>query len=1219
MMLRVTFLLWVLICALQLPFRAAAQEDSISRRIVIIGDAGELVNGRAPVIDAARKLIPLDKNTTVLFMGDNLYSTGLPDEQYSNYNDKRRVLDSQVAIVKDKQAKAYFMPGNHDWGNGRPQGFESIIREQIYIDQISKDNVKFFPEDGCPGPVEIQIADDVVLIIMDSQWWLNRRDRPGIESDCPYKTEEEVLEQLKDILERNAKKLVLFGCHHPFKSTGYHSGYYSVRQHIFPFVELNKYLYIPLPLLGSIYPLSRMIFGSPQDIKHPAYAKMVASIDNVLKLHPYVIHMHGHEHTLQYIKDSNNHYIVSGAGCKTGRIGTNKKVRYSAKTLGFVTLDISKNKNVSLSVYKVPITSAPEKAYTENILNFSKFPVVIKDTITDHQDAAFKDSVTIAINPHFAKVPWLTRKITGNNYRKEWSTPVKMKVFYVNKEMGGFKVVALKGGKQSRSLHLTDKDGKKWVLRTINKSTDKLVPPNFQESFAQDVVKDMLSASDPYGPLGVPPLAEALGVAHASPKYFFVPNDYALGQYRPLFANSVCMLEEFEPVKGDDNAISTPKMFNKLLEDNDHTVDQKSFLKARMLDIFLADFDRHQGQWKWGNIDTGKGRIYYPIPRDRDQAFFYSDGLLMKMATRSRLAFMKGFRYDVPRIRKMGFVARDLDRLYLNDLDVKEWRRSMAEFKAELSDEVINKAASSFPPEISAIDSALFAAKMKSRRDIMVPNAILYYKFLARKVIVRGSNNNELFHVSKNDSGINISVYALDKEGKPEFQMYSRQFDKKVTREIAMYGFNGNDLFKIDRNVPKGIRMVMIGGKGYDTFDVHGRSSNYIYDLKSGGNVVKSKSRTRNMMSLMPEVNDFDEKFNYDQLFFPRPKLGYNVEDKLLIGFGASATTYNFRKKPFSTQQNIGVMISPENRAYQVRYNGVFNHLIHKYDVVANGEFINPTLNNFFGFGNETTKEPGKGIYYYRVRYKYMAGDLLLRKRLFFDKLSISAGPTWYYYWNKYYNNADRILSNPATQGLDSASIYNRKMYGGGKLVLNVNNINYPVFPTRGVDWTTELTYMGGLNDNSRPYSKIQSDMTIYSSFNDPAKLVIVTRLGGGKIFSEQFEYFQALSLGANNFLRGFRKNRFSGAGLAYGSVELRVKLFDLKSYVLPGAVGLIGFNDLGRVWMPNESSDRLHHAYGAGVYYIPFGMIMISATAAISKEETLFNFTIGTKINNTF
>ncbi len=143
--------------------------------------------------------------------------------------------------------------------------------------------------------------------------------------------------------------------------------------------------------------------------------------------------------------------------------------------------------------------------------------------------------------------------------------------------------------------------------------------------------------------------------------------------------------------------------------------------------------------------------------------------------------------------------------------------------------------------------------------------------------------------------------------------------------------------------------------------------------------------------------------------------------------------------------------------------------------------------------------------------------------------------------------------------------------------------------------------------------------MTVYAAVADPSRVSAVFRLGGGHIFNEKFKYFQAMNLGANNFLRGYRKNRFSGRSMAYAGTELRVKVFDSKSYVFPGKVGVLGFLETGRVWINGEDSKKWHPSYGGGLYYVPYDLIMISATMGFSGEENLFNFTLGTKFNLTF
>ena len=142
--------------------------------------------------------------------------------------------------------------------------------------------------------------------------------------------------------------------------------------------------------------------------------------------------------------------------------------------------------------------------------------------------------------------------------------------------------------------------------------------------------------------------------------------------------------------------------------------------------------------------------------------------------------------------------------------------------------------------------------------------------------------------------------------------------------------------------------------------------------------------------------------------------------------------------------------------------------------------------------------------------------------------------------------------------------------------------------------------------------------MTIYASLSDPARLIGVVSFGGARIFSKSFEYFQAVAIGNNN-LHGFRANRYLGKSTLYGSTELRYRLFTLKSYLIPGPIGLTGFYDIGRVWLDGEESKRWHTAYGGGFYFIPYNKFMIAAFVGFSKNEKLFNFTLGTKINLSF
>lgn len=1192
-------------------------QDSLQATIVLIGDAGQLTNGRQPVVHAVQTHIPLNKKTTVIYLGDNLYKTGLPDNMLPTYQIAKAPLDSQIMIAGKSPVNVYFIPGNHDWANGGKNGYESILRVQNYIDVLGDKYVTQLPRDGCPGPVEVKINDDVTLVIMDSQWWLQQNDKPGIESDCPCKTKDEVLAKLDDILSHNADKLVIFATHHPFRTYGPHGGYFTLKQHIFPFTDINPKYYFPLPIIGSIYPLTRAVFGTAQDLKHPLYQAMIHDVEKVIKGHPNVIYVSGHEHTLQMIKDSGYNYIVSGSGSKTDRVSKSKNSLFAASRNGFVTLQISKNKNVRASFYEVNGDSV-KMAFTKNILDFSRVPLKKQDTLRE-VEYAFKDSVVISASDKYKHVTGLQKRILGENYRKEWSTPIKLKVFNIRKEHGGFTIKSLGGGKQTKSLKLEDKNGHEWSLRSVDKDPEKALPENFRGTLAQRLVVDMISASNPYAPLVVAPLARAAGIPAADPEYFFVPDDPALGYYRPLFANTVVTLEDRDPVKDEKDTKSTDKVLGKMFEDNDHHVDQPAVLRARLLDMLIGDFDRHDGQWKWGTRDTGKGKLYYPVPKDRDQAFFNSDGLFLDYLSKNQMPFLQGFKKKIPDIKGLNYVARDFDRTFLNSLDKAQWKVIADSFCKDLTDNVIMNAASKYPQGIKILDSAFTVKKLKSRRSILTKQALKYYKYLAKEVTVTGSNEQEYFHMQNNNGLMELSVFVKNEKSDSFSLMYRRTFNPKETKEIVLYGLNDDDKFEIDKDVSSKIKVRIVGGKGKDTFDLKGNVSSTIYDLTTEKNVLLNTKRTDNDFSSNPSVLDYKRTgFQYNKFTFPEINLGFNAEDGVLLGLGFSSKTYGFRKDPYATSQKLTTLFAINRLAAQAKYEGIFNHVILKNDLIVNAEIVSPTLNNFFGYGNNSKFDKSKPLSYYRTRYKYATFDLLLRKR-YNDIFQVSAGPTYFRYWNGYEDNKGRILDNPSGAYLDTGGLFSVKQYLGLKAKLDINYINNETFPTRGITWFTEFSALKGLNNNSHALTKLNSDMTIYASVSDRSKVNAIFRFGGGHIFSKYFEYFQAESIGNNNYVRGFRKNRFSGNSMAYGSAELRFRLFRSNSYVLPGDVGLVGFYDMGRVWLHSEESDKWHTSIGGGLYFIPFNVVMISAVVAVSKEDNLFNFSVGTKLNITF
>lgn len=1206
---------------------AQAQPDSVELKIVLVGDAGAFIKGKTtagsslhegwhPVMTAIKKNVPMDKKTVVLILGDNVYKEGLPDDQLITYSDAKAVLDTQINLVSNTSARAIFIPGNHDWSNGAPSGYENVRREQRYVDLLSRSNVMYYPKDGCPGPIEIPVSDNVVIIAMDSQWWLHPNDKPGIESDCDSKTKDQILNELDDILLKNQKKLVLFATHHPFKSTGIHGGYFTLKQHIFPFTDANKNWWIPMPLIGSIYPITRSVFGTKQDLSHPWYREMVNKVSDVIKKYENVVYVAGHEHNMQLIEEDSTFYIVSGAGCKHTRVSQGKQTLFAKEQFGYAILTVSKNKNVDISFHTVALDdAATDTAYSAHLLNFvpRPKPLVATDTATEVV-VEFKDSTVAIANPNYNKVRGFHRFMLGENYRKEWATPVTMKTFNIKKEKGGFTIVKIGGGKQTKSLRLKDKSGKEWVLRTITKDPHLVVPENFRNSIAEDLVQDFMSASHPYAPLTVAPLAHAVGVQQSAPELFFVPDDAAFGIYRQVFANKICFLEERAPT--EEKTKSTAKTFEKLIDDNDHRVDQKAVLRARLLDIIIGDFDRHFDQWRFEQQDTGKGKLFVPVPRDRDQAYFYDDGFLLKLVTLSNLKFLKGFTPEIKNINWFGYSAKDFDRIFLNQLDESDWQEAINYVQKHLTDTLFKKSVQQLPAPIYKLNGEHIYRTLISRRNQLQPHAISYYNFISKYVNIAGSNQKDYFRIAGEDNKVRVQGFKRKGASDTVAMFYDRVFSPDVTKEIRIYGLNDDDIFEMLPNTPNTVKVRIVGGKGNDTFNIKGEAKTVLYDFDSKENHIINSKNVRNKFSGDPLVNAVNfTNYQYDVSRFPLINLGWNAEDHLLIGLGFQHKHYGFRKEPYASRQKLSSLFATDFGSYKIDYEGEFNHAVNKTDLLVNASFVHPTLNNFFGIGNETQK--AGPLSFYRVRYNYVTADLLLRKRVF-DILHVTAGPTVFNHWLKGKDNVGKILEAPSLIGLDT-SVYKTKTYGGFKVGLLINNLENHLLPTRGIDWYTEFVSTYGLNNHSMNYSAVTTDMKVYAAMNDPAKFVTVLKLGAGHIFSDKYEYFQAMSIGQNSYLRGFRKNRFAGSTLFYGSLEFRIKIFESKWPVLPGAVGIVAFDDIGRVWAKNEDSKTWHNSIGGGLYIAPFNSVILSATTAFSKEETLFNITLGTKFNLTF
>ena len=102
----------------------ANNDKEISHTFYLVGDAGDTAFGDSTdaLLSLKKRLENVDDNGTVIFLGDNIYSNGMPKKDDSSYNLAKHRLQVQIDAVSNFNGNRIFIPGNHDWKNNGIKG-----------------------------------------------------------------------------------------------------------------------------------------------------------------------------------------------------------------------------------------------------------------------------------------------------------------------------------------------------------------------------------------------------------------------------------------------------------------------------------------------------------------------------------------------------------------------------------------------------------------------------------------------------------------------------------------------------------------------------------------------------------------------------------------------------------------------------------------------------------------------------------------------------------------------------------------------------------------------------------------------------------------------------------------------------------------------------------------------------------------------------------------
>jgi len=801
----------------------------------------------------------------------------------------------------------------------------------------------------------------------------------------------------------------------------------------------------------------------------------------------------------------------------------------------------------------------------------------------------------------------------GRGYRNLWTTPIRVPVADLAQwGGGGLTPFDVGGGMTTQTLHLRGVDGRRYVLRSVDKTPGAL-GEELQGTPVEAIMQDQLSSFHPSGAVITARLLEAVGVLHPEPLLVLVPDSPLLGEYRAQFAGMLALFEE-RPDDGPAGAagfagsrriVQTPNLFDELEEDPGDRVDAYELLKARLVDILVGDRDRSENNYLWARFDdVGGGYVWRPVPRDRDQAFVQFDGFLKGIARRYDPRLVR-FEEDYPDIKALTRNAWDIDRNLLVGLDRATWDATVEEVKAEITDEIISEAVLRMPSEHYAILGPDLEAALRNRRDNLAEAAGKLYKIVFEWSDIHGTDEDEVATIDRLDDG-SVRVVLQERESNGDQQgspHFDRVFVPDETREVRVYLHGGNDLAQIRGAGDSSIRILLIGGGGRDEFENSSSGGGIrVFDGGSGTRISGSGIRFENRTARRPwSWKDESRVLDWGSHTSPEVRAGYDADRGLMLAGGVKKTRFGFLGDPYTsrTQARFGWAFGRSKPFVDVRqyFRGL---LAGGADLSLLGRYSGVEIVNFYGLGNETLEDESSSF------YKVDQGQTLVTAELSFgdgEHTKFAIGPVF-----------KRTVSDTTVTGNFVAET---APYGSGTVMqvglqasLDLDGRDDVIWPTRGYQATAGAAYYPEILDLDDGVVEVKGELATFLSPSG-GNPTLATRIGGKHVWGT-FPYYEAAFVGGAENVRGLREQRFAGRSSLYGSAELRVSLG--RFFVLfPANFGVFGFGDLGRVFEDDVPSDKWHKSFGGGIWFAPLTRATtFQVSLARSEQRTAAYFGLG-------
>jgi len=1106
------------------------------------------------------------------------------------HGNSKSITTKKIKKFRSKFERVYVVPGDKDWKEFKSKKLKSIGK--LLDDEYTGDVI--VPEYAC-GNLEVkEINDNLSMVFMDSNWffseWSADRD---LNENCKITSRREFWSELSGTIGGlKAKQVVLFAGAPIFRNDAI-GGKLSPKDHIFPLTNIIPWLYVPIPVVGTLISDTKNYLTPTESVLSPLYIEYIDQIKILLANHPQLtLVTSGTKLNTVYSCEGNHQINVNSSNDKATLHDDDRLIYQNDKAsilrLGVEELEVIAeliNVEDGSQLYTKTVLSGKPMNYDESA--FSNFDSSLLGQKTRRQVRLTKDQVD------------LNSFIFGDLNRSLYKKEIEVTQLDLSTTLGGLTPLRMGGGKQTNSLRLQASNGDVYVARSLKKNPKKALPPGLDAAPLYRVMDHYFMAANPLAFLTTPTLDSAANIYHITPRVLLLPHQPNLSVFNDIMGDELVLFreraDEAWPNKKSfgysKNIISSSSMLDKMTKDK-ATPDAKMFLRARLLDLVVGDWDRHVDQWRWAE---GPGdNIYHPIARDRDQVYSNFNGFIIR-AFRPysiNLLQLRAFDDELTRseIRWMHWKATILDKYLLNELSEEEWKEETDYLQNAISPVVIRESASKLP-DAYADQKSKIETNLTARFAHLGQIADDFRAEVLARSIVRASTKKDSIVIDQSNDLITIDLYTNYTSSKKRKKKTYR-YKAPETKSIWIYGLKGDDVFHMigDRN--SNIDITIIGGYNADSYHSDVKYKNITIIDDEPKKAVEKNTKTKYRYSTDKLVHDVSIMDLLPLQKFFIPTLAYNTDDGLTVGgsytwlkSGFKSNSTHILSADYMTGRNSS------NLAYSYRKNDIISKTSSYVDAYWSG--FRRQLNYYGGNGSSNTERNN----FYRVGISDLRLEYGGAKH--FNKItSISGGV---YGWSaKVEELPNEFLT---TTDLVTPDIFEREYFLGTKLGLELSNSNAPLRPTK----LARLRFAADIRTaivNKRTNVKFDFNYDYYKPLISDDRLIFSTKLIAGHIFGDYYLY-EGFQLGGTEFLRGYRNGRFTGRSILAQNMNLQLKLVDrLFSKDFGCSAGISGGFDHGRTWSEFDETEDWQTSVGGGVWVSPFDIAVLSAGAYFSDEN---------------